>query len=119
MVTEGTFLPARRAVSCRPHARQGRSQSSRHFVMAQAPPLTATAPFRKPAPIREEGTTTASAETHTRPQKGGAIPFTPHRLVRNLRRSQQYVRNRAAMNSTLGNSAAENEEHASNSPADI
>ena len=77
MVTEGTFLPARRTVSWRHRTRQGRSQSSRHFVMAQAPPLTATAPYRNPAPIRHEGTTTASEETHTSPRGKECHPVHP------------------------------------------
>jgi hypothetical protein len=43
--------------------------------MAQAPPLTATAPYRNPAPIRQEGTTTASEETRTSPQEKGGHPI--------------------------------------------
>ena len=121
MVTVGAFLPARRAVSCRPPRPSRALASSRHCVMAQAPPLTATAPSgtrrlsgrkaARPRPRRRQRTRgpTGTRETSTIHATPLSTPSPQVTWIRQENCHEHGTRKRPE----------KSEEHASNSPAAI
>jgi hypothetical protein len=90
--------------------------------MAQAPPLTLTAPFRDPAPIRKEGPSAAvnrPENTLRRHGKRNTIRNYSRAPLTHRRSPQPSREQETAMNQAPENGQYKGEEHIGNSPESI